>query len=315
MCKLCTPFTVSVNMCIRDFIFEPCKRMCICYFQQALTVSYMIRNSRSPRVNNALSWYSWAKALNLRCLLKQCARTIAWNAAEVLVSPIWLQMDADFVSDVLKSSELVVQKEHDIFTGLKAWLFHESRYIHTRSSVTDDSAESDRERILEVHAERLLPLIRLPQMFVYELYELEADEEIAKTPTINKILAPLLSKAYRFRALCERQAALGVEFATDEFYMPRDYLQLSFENVRMQNTLRFGLQVDVKTYKGAAPCEQKDADWKLTYRKQGDNWHIQLYSHESALHGGEARIQVTVSLYLMLIAVLLHKICTDSFIE
>ena len=254
-------------------------------------MQYMIKNSRSPRVNNALNWYSWAKALNLTTLLTQCARTVAWNCTEVLRSPMWLQMDFDFVSDILQSSELVVQQEHDVFMGLKAWLFHESRFSTARTSVTDDDV-TEHDKILETNAARLLPFIRLPQMFVYELYKLEADEDISQTPSINKILSPLLSKAYRFRALCERQASLGVEFADDDFYMPRDYLQLSFENVRMQNTLRFGLQVDVKTYKGAAPCEQKDADWKLTYRKQGHNWHIQLYSHESALQTGEARVQV-----------------------
>ena len=43
-----------------------------------LCVEYMIRNTRSPLVQNGVEWYSWAKALHLPSLQQQCAKTIAW---------------------------------------------------------------------------------------------------------------------------------------------------------------------------------------------------------------------------------------------
>jgi hypothetical protein len=45
----------------------------------------------------------------------------------------------------------------------------------------------------------------------------------------------------------------------NQFYMPRNYLDLVVDNVRMQNTLRFGIQVDVKTYAGPVPTDKREA--------------------------------------------------------
>lgn len=188
----------------------------------------MITNACSPNINNALNWYSWAKALNLETLLHQCAQTVAWNAQEVMVSQNWLNMDSDFLYDVLSSNELVILSEFYVYSALKTWLLHEP---NLKSEQFEDNMA------------RLLPLIRLPQMFVFELYKLESDTELPRSARIQELLDSLLSKAYRFRALCERQKQLGITFANNEFYMPRDYLHLVVDNVRLQNNLRFGLQV------------------------------------------------------------------------
>jgi len=193
-------------------------------------------------------------------------------------SPDWLNMDIEFVSDILGSSELVALNEFSVLEALSQWLLHESHVGN-----------------IAAYGSRLLPLIRLPQLLVYQLYQVEQGE-LARRPEIQPILQPLLAKAYRFRALCPSQAQLGVSFS-EEFYMPRDYMELTVDNVRMQNTLRFGIQVDVKMYKGSVPMELRDGDWKVTYRKQNDVWSLQLYCHDTAMVNNEARIQACVLIY------------------
>ncbi len=66
--------------------------------------------------------------------------------------------------------------------------------------------------------------------------------DLASRSEVRDLLQNLLSQAYRFRALCPSQADLGVSFGED-YFMPRDYVNLTVDNVRMQNTLRFGIQV------------------------------------------------------------------------
>jgi len=78
-------------------------------------------------------------------------------------------------------------------------------------------------------------------MHVPQLYQLEKTE-LAEGVECRDLLHALLSKAYRFRSLCPGQAQLAVTF-NDPFYQPRDYVDLIVDSVRIQSTLRFGIQV------------------------------------------------------------------------
>jgi len=189
-----------------------------------LCTGYMAENSRSPHVYNAMRWYSWAKLLDLEPLVLQCYRTIAWNYMEIIASPDWAGMDLDFIMDFLSSSELIVSNEFAVWDAVRLWLSHESR-VHQ----------------LRENAVRLLPLVRFPQMHVPQLHQLEKTE-LADSIECKDLLHSLLSSAYRFRALCPVQTQLAVAFS-EPFYQPRDYLDLIVDNVRIQSTLRFGIQV------------------------------------------------------------------------
>lgn len=247
---------------------------------KVLCMSYMVEHTRSPKVRNALNWYPWAKALHLENLIQQCTKTIAWNTDVILKSPQWISMDIDFVCDILESSELVTQSEFALFLALSQWLLDETHFPH----LTEASS-------------RLLPLIRFPQMKVVELHEVE-NSELAQREESSGVLMDLVGQAYRFRSLCPAQTELGIPF-DEKFFLPRDYLDLAVDQVRIQNTLRFGIQVDVKTGVGPVPSTVKDGEWKITYRKSGDTgvWTVQMYCHESAMVNNEARIQASLVVF------------------
>jgi len=213
-----------------------------------LCTKYMTSNSRSPQIRNALKWYSWAKLLHLEPLLRQCYRTIAWNYMEIMSSPEWGTMDLEFVIDFIQSSELIVSNEFAVWDAVRIWLTHDSRIGQLREN-----------------ADRLLPLVRFPQMHVPQLHQLEKTE-LSDRPECRDLLHELLSRAYRFRSLCPVQAQLSVSF-NEPFYHPRDYVDLIVDTVRIQSTLRFGIQMDVKTFRGPVPSEARDADWKVYSRK------------------------------------------------
>lgn len=244
---------------------------------KSLCVSYMIQNTQSPKVHNALNWYNWAKALNLVGLVESCSKTIAWNIEAILGSPEWLNMDLHFICDILSNSGLVVANEYQLYNGLVSWLKYEAH----KDSLRDN-------------AKALLPLIRFPQMLVCQLYAVEQSDlfQMEETSTVTR---ELVNKAYRFRSLCPTQSSLEVSF-DQPFYKPRNYMDLAVDSVHMQNTLRFGIQVDVRTYAGPVVSENRNGEWKITYRKH-DNWSINLFCHESATIHGEAYIEATVLIF------------------
>ncbi|XP_059147382.1 BTB/POZ domain-containing protein 17-like isoform X2 [Physella acuta] len=240
-----------------------------------LCTQYMVEHTRSPLVKNALNWYSWSKALHMEELIHQCSKTIAWNAELLLTSSEWHNMDLDFVRDMLKNGDLVIQREDILYKALLQWLDSDDHKDHYHD-----------------YAKQLLPLIRFPQMQVKELVFVEKGD-MYNDKELRHLLKKLINKAYRFRALCPHQSEIDVSFDQD-FYLPRNYTDLAVDNVRLQNTLRYGIQVDVRTYVGSVPSESRDGEWKITYRKTNDVWTLQIYCHESALQGGEARVQAVL---------------------
>lgn len=245
---------------------------------KSLCVGYMVKNTQSPKVHNALHWYNWAKALHLEELVESCTKTIAWNIEAVLGSKEWHNMDLQFIRDILNNSGLVVGNEFMLYNGLITWLQYETR----------------RENLQE-NAEALLPLIRFPQMLVGQLYTIE-QSEFFSLPEVTGVMKELVNKAYRFRSLCPTQSTLDVTF-DDPFYKPRNFLDLAVDSVLVQNTLRFGIQVDVRTYAGPVVSEKRNGEWKITYRKHENNWNINIFCHDSATINGEAFIEVTVIIF------------------
>lgn len=243
-----------------------------------LCTNYMVENSRSPKIKNAVQWYPWSKALGLTDLIDQCAKTIAWNTDNLLKLEEWKFMDFDFIYDMLKNEELVIPNEYVLFNSLLTWLNQDGNLPQ-----------------LKENAEKLLPLIRFPQMMVNQLYEIEKSV-ITENEECKDLILALVGKAYRFRSLCPTQMELDISFS-DPFYMPRNYTDLAVDTVRMQNTLRFGIQVDVRTYAGPVPTDKREGEWKITYRKNGDNWTLQIFCHDSATVNGEARVQAAVIVF------------------
>ena len=200
-----------------------------------LCTSYMVEQAKLPHAKHAVNYYCFAKALCVNPLMDQCIRTNAWHAEALLKSKDWTEMEVDLVEDILKTSELVLRNEMSVFHAVKAYVFHENHV-------------EDREE----YSKRLLPLVRFPQMLVQQLYDVETDvgAEFLSMPEVAPLLAELVARAYRFRSLCPARNQLGIEDFKNNFYQPRDYLDLCVDSINMANTLRFGIQVDVRMFSG-----------------------------------------------------------------
>ncbi|XP_070198326.1 BTB/POZ domain-containing protein 17-like isoform X2 [Littorina saxatilis] len=269
-------YTAEVQICVNSAVGILC--LADKYSEMSLKTlctRYMVDNTQSPKVQNALNWYSWAKALHMEDLVDSCTKTISWNMEHLFTLNEWLEMDIDFVADILSNPQLVVSNEFTLYQAVERWLLSDSHLTN-----------------LDENSKKLLPLVRFPQMMVQQVYKVETGE-LAQKDGSKDLIEKLLHKAYRFRSLCPFQADLNITF-NEEFYRPRNYKDLTVDTVRMQNTLRFGIQVDVRTYVGPVPSTVREGEWKITYRKSNDSWTLQVYCHDSAMVNGEARIQVVL---------------------
>lgn len=226
---------------------------------KSLIVTYMTKQAQSPNVNNALTWLPWARVLQLNDLMAVCSKTFAWNVEMVMDEPAWKDMDVDVLVDFLSSSDLVVENELKVYKAVCNWL-NENRTSQ---------------------AEKLLPLVRFSQMHVHHLQEVEKSDMAVYSNT-RELMYGLLSDAYRYRTLCPA----GVTFEGSS-YTPRHYVEAAVDSVKVHNTRRFGLASDVKTWRGSVPSEERNLEWKVTYRRAVDrvidsslNWVVHVLAHD-----------------------------------
>ncbi len=244
--------------------------------------------AKSPFVRNAVDWYSYAKELRLNDLKEVCMKTIAWNIVHVLDSDEWLNVDLEFIKDLLAESDLVIPNEMTLYKSISKWLLNEQRIEN-----------------VEINCKVLIPLIRFSQMLETDLFEVE-NSQLASNNKCLEIINQQLLKAYRFRVLEEllvkqynSLAQLSNRF--DDWYLPREYTELSVvDKLEIKNTLRVGIQVDVKTFRGPAPKIDKIADWKVMYRNHrsdSNHWLLRVHCNHTAMMDDNCKARVTAIVY------------------
>ena len=172
-------------------------------------ISYMVEQAKLPHAKHAVNYYCFAKALCVNSLMDQCIRTNAWHAQQLLKSQDWVEMEIDLVEDILKSSELVLRNEMVVFEAVKDYVLHETR-VEERNAL----------------AQRLLPLVRFPQMPLQQLDDILADAgaEFLTVPEVAPLFGDFMLRARRFRALRQRPDEWVIEEFKQKFYQPREYL-------------------------------------------------------------------------------------------
>jgi hypothetical protein len=241
----------------------------------------MMIKAKSPFVKNAVDWYSYAKEFKLNDLKEVCMKTIAWNAVHVLDSDEWLNVDLEFIKDLLIESDLVVPDEMTLYKSISRWLIN--------------SYNEERMSNFEINCKELVPLIRFSQMLESDLFEVE-NSDLAKYNDIScELIRKQLHKAYRFRVLEDIMMKQFNNFIKtnnnneifDNWYLPREYTELTVvDKIEIKNTLRVGIQVDVKIYRGPTPKQEKLGDWKVIYltdRSNINRWMLRISCNYTAL--------------------------------
>uniref|UniRef100_A0AAY3ZX90 BTB domain-containing protein n=1 Tax=Denticeps clupeoides TaxID=299321 RepID=A0AAY3ZX90_9TELE len=86
-------------------------------------VQHMIRRVAGDLpVGRVAAWYEYAARAKDEALRHSCLRRLSWNLSSVLRSGEWLRFGAELLATLLRSSDLVLEKELELFEALEAWM-------------------------------------------------------------------------------------------------------------------------------------------------------------------------------------------------
>ncbi|CAK9291215.1 unnamed protein product [Gordionus sp. m RMFG-2023] len=146
------------------------------------TMQYMSDHiATNSRANQTLNWLLWAQECRNAEFEKKCYNFIINNFGVVVNSCQWLEIDINNLINILKSSDLVVQEEIEVFEAVEKWLLNKEK------------------ECLGFLLKSLIPFLRLTQIWPIQLSHLEQHSEIFQR--YKKLMMPELLDAYRYQSL------------------------------------------------------------------------------------------------------------------
>jgi len=229
---------------------KPLKKSCEEYVQSQVD---------DGNVLAALKWLPYLVLYGHEGLEKSCKEVIILDMDFVIKCSDFINLNIQFLIDILTRDDLVVSSEHYLYLGVQQWLV--SRKPNVVLSSFDDSNKSE--------IESLIPLIRFSMMTSKQLMMIEKSEFYEK---FHDIMQPCINSAHRYRSI-------ACEITDPSFYCskyrPRNYTDdnwcLSFNIASNGNSVhpnRIGSFIanDIVSTKCICP--------KINSMSAGSNWEF-----------------------------------------
>ncbi|KRX96057.1 BTB/POZ domain-containing protein 17 [Trichinella pseudospiralis] len=194
-------------------------------------------------------WFQYGTKCFHQALVKTCVDRLATQFQDIISGQEWekewLLLDKDQMNEFLRTSELTVASEYEIWLAVFRWIQNLIQ-SEKRSSVSV-------ERILGA----VLPNIRFPMMTADELNQVE------KLPFVEqhaKYFQPYLMMSYKYRALPLISRAASREFCGSQFLL-RNYTRLRWDK-------RFVI-ADFSSLPRYSEISFKPWDWELKLHPKG----------------------------------------------
>ncbi|VDO92400.1 unnamed protein product [Soboliphyme baturini] len=163
------------------------------------------------------SWFQYGTKCFHQLLASHCVEILASSFQDIISCPEWekewLSLDREQLAEFLKSSDLVVVSEYELWLAVFRWLQH-SAHLDRRGANT-----------MEKNLIYILPLIRFPMMTADELCQVEKCPIVEQYP---KLFQPFLYTAYKFRSLPLSSRMNCREFTGSQFLL-RNYSGLRWD--------------------------------------------------------------------------------------
>ncbi|KAK3799272.1 hypothetical protein RRG08_054398 [Elysia crispata] len=205
-------------------------------------------------------WFQYATKCYHHQLIKACVETLALKMDEVINSvewdTEWLSLDKDQLTEILASSCLVVNGEHDLWLSAAKWLSHQRDTKHMSP------------KQFEILLGQILDLIRLPMMTPDELAQFETHPLVEQ----HRILfqKPLLH-AYKYHALPLHARARSKDF-TGRACVLRNYTSLRWDKrivVPRLQSVNKGSEVGVRFSTRSCSLPSQIWEWELKIHPRG----------------------------------------------
>ncbi|CAD6191515.1 unnamed protein product [Caenorhabditis auriculariae] len=160
-------------------------------------------------------WFSYATKAYHPYLIRSCIKSISVEFESLLAEDWekrWLELDRDQMVEILRSNQLVVKSEFQLWEALVRWL-QAPNHPERRGSTASP--------LLAL----ILPLIRFPYMTADELSQIE---RTSLSEAHAKLFHPQILLAYKFQALSISSRVNCKEFTSRQFFL-RNYLETRWD--------------------------------------------------------------------------------------
>ncbi|KRX96058.1 BTB/POZ domain-containing protein 17 [Trichinella pseudospiralis] len=205
-------------------------------------------------------WFQYGTKCFHQALVKTCVDRLATQFQDIISGQEWekewLLLDKDQMNEFLRTSELTVASEYEIWLAVFRWIQNLIQ-SEKRSSVSV-------ERILGA----VLPNIRFPMMTADELNQVE------KLPFVEqhaKYFQPYLMMSYKYRALPLISRAASREFCGSQFLL-RNYTRLRWDKrfvIADFSSLPRYSEISFKANTCGSTLPPQPWDWELKLHPKG----------------------------------------------
>jgi hypothetical protein len=167
-------------------------------------------------------WFQYATKCYHGSLISACVTALSQKMDEITISAEWEQewihLEREQLVEFLKSSNLVIKDEYEIWLGVLKWL--------------QSNTHPERMVKMETHLKIILPHIRFPMMTADQLCEVEKCRLIEQYPFL---FHPYLIQAYKYHSLSLHSRGNN-KFSTSNFLL-RNYTDLRWDKRLVLNNL------------------------------------------------------------------------------
>lgn len=217
-------------------------------------------------------WFQYASKCMHQGLLSVCVSALSQNMDDITQSDEWstewLSLDRSQLVEFLKSSQLCVKDEFELWTGIEKWL----------------NSAQHRERLHETESylKILLPLIRFPMMTAEQVSKVQESKLAEKHADLFE--APIL-RAYKYLSLPLKTRAVSKEFTSSDFLL-RNYLDLRWDKrLALKNFSCFqkkGVETSLRFTTRSSSYPVQNWEWELKINPKAnstDDFRCVLHSN------------------------------------
>ncbi|CAH1263854.1 BTBD17 [Branchiostoma lanceolatum] len=194
----------------------------------------------------AVMYIHYARMYGFEELEEKCFDAISRKFESAVAMPEWLDLDVQYVGELLQCTTVIVENEFAVFKAMQDWVLAEYREAQAGENLI-----------------RLLPHVRFSQMLPQQLVNVERSIIGQKFPLL---LSPFINEAYRFRSLAGQVGGFH-----DNKFLPRDYTAkewCTFLRLQLSDIRRFQHNVRTVSLDSPVPNEVHSEDymWNIAFQ-------------------------------------------------
>ncbi|XP_036359258.1 BTB/POZ domain-containing protein 17-like isoform X3 [Octopus sinensis] len=218
-------------------------------------------------------WFQYATKCYHKKLVQACVQALSEKMDDIMMSveweQEWLTIERDQLIEFLKSSELTIKDEYELWEAVLKWLLsteHPTRAENLRSNV-----------------KTVIEHIRFPMMTPDQLCQVENCKVVLEMPDIFQ---PFLMQAYKYHALPLTSRAMIKEFTSASFLL-RNYTDLRWDKrvvIQRYTECQKCAEVSFRFATRASTFPAQTWEWELKLHPKGfsstcDDFRAVLYSN------------------------------------